>query len=84
MREQDPDCLSEVKAYGHQRTFCAGREHGVQGRFADYRSLPFFKPPNLKARLIPEVRLVASLQADLVGTVAIGVRKGDAGSPQKI
>jgi len=65
---------SEVKAYDTipdiLRDVNAGR---LKAGFADYPILAY----NLKQGGFPEVRLVDSYKPTIVGTVAIGVRKGD-------
>src|SRR6202023_455383 len=67
--------FSEVKAYDTipdiLRDVNAGR---LKAGFADYPILAY----NLKQGAFPEVRLVDSYKPTIVGTVAVGVRKGDA------
>jgi polar amino acid transport system substrate-binding protein len=66
--------FSEVKVYDTipdiLRDVNAGR---LKAGFADYPILAY----NLKQGNFPEVRLVESFKPTIVGTVAIGVRKGD-------
>ena len=66
--------FSEVKVYDTipdiLRDVNAGR---LKAGFADYPILAY----NLKQGNFPEVRLVDSFKPTIVGTVAIGVRKGD-------
>jgi len=73
--------FSEVKAYDTipdiLRDVNAGR---LKAGFADYPILAY----NLKQGSFPEVRLVDSYEPTIVGTVAIGVRKGDADLLKKI
>src|SRR5512141_2005367 len=67
--------FAEVKAYDTipdiLRDVNTGR---LKAGFADYPILAY----NLKQGGFPEVRLVDSYKPTIVGTVAIGVRKGDA------
>jgi polar amino acid transport system substrate-binding protein len=73
--------FSEVKAYDTipdiLRDVNSGR---LKAGFADYPILAY----NLKQGGFPEVRLVESYKPTIVGTVAIGVRKGDADLLMKI
>jgi polar amino acid transport system substrate-binding protein len=73
--------FSEVKAYDTipdiLRDVNTGR---LKAGFADYPILAY----NLKQGSFPEVRLVDSYKPTIVGTVAIGVRKGDADLLKKI
>ena len=66
--------FSEVKAYDTipdiLRDVNTGR---LKAGFADYPILAY----NLKQGSFPEVRLVDSYKPTIIGTVAIGVRKGD-------
>ena len=72
--------FSEVKAYDTipdiLRDVNTGR---LKAGFADYPILAY----NLKQGGFPEVRLVESYKPATVGTVAIGIRKGDQESPEK-
>jgi polar amino acid transport system substrate-binding protein len=73
--------FGEVRAYDTipdiLRDVNAGR---LKAGFADYPILAY----NLKQGGFPEVRLVDSYKPTIVGTVAIGVRKGDQDLLQKI
>ena len=73
--------FSEVKVYDTipdiLRDVNAGR---LKAGFADYPILAY----NLKQGSFPEVRLVKSFKPTIVGTVAIGVRKGDQDLLKKI
>jgi polar amino acid transport system substrate-binding protein len=72
---QDSGLFQDVKVYDTipdiLRDVNAGQ---LEGGFADYPIVAY----NLQQGRFPEVRLVRSYRPSVVGSVAIGVRKGDA------